>query len=800
MILAMVSRGEDKMERFVESLVKFGIERGTKVWVKEEAPQPGSFAPIPDWITRGLRDALMARGITQLYTHQAEALEAVREGKNIVVVTPAASGKTMCYNLPVLNALLEKPETRAIYLFPTKALSQDQLDELQGLIEAVGAPIRTYTYDGDTPPDAREAIRSVGQIILTNPDMLHQAILPHHTLWMRLFENLRFVVLDELHAYRGVFGSHLANVLRRLKRIAKHYGTSLQFLAASATIGNPKEHAETLIEEPVTLIDRNGAPSGKRYFILWNPPVVNEELGIRANYLKETEEIIAKAIMEGVRSITFARSRLNVEILVSNLRSRFAHLPQAINAIRGYRGGYLPRERRDIESGLRNSEVQAVISTNALELGIDIGSLEFAILAGYPGTVASTLQQWGRAGRKFQTSAALLVASSAPMDQFLFHRPEHLIGASPESARTSPDNPFILSAHLKCALFELPLHQDESLSAGAPVNELLDFLRAEGVAHFSSGVWHWIGEKFPADEISLRTFPGENVVVTDISQGRKEVIGEVDFFSAPLLLHEQAIYLHEGVPYEVVHFDYENRRAEVKPVAVEYFTDAIDYTRVKVLKENQASPSRLCARQGEVEVVRKVAGFKKVRLSNMENVGYGDVHLPEWEIPTTAFWFPVPNHILEKITPSREMQIGALLQVRYALGVVAPLLLMCDARDIGLHIGDVQANWGIPALTVTPASQSAEFLASGSTPVLFIYDAVPGGVGFSELLFERHKDLLGWTAQLISECPCASGCPACVGPVLEVGTHKKAFALALLEELMALANSLAANGSTGTAE
>lgn len=785
----MVETNEDRVERFVQVLAKFGRERGRKVFVHIEPSQEGVFSPIPTWLDERLKQALHERGIFRLYTHQADALASVRSGQNVVVVTPAASGKTLCYNLPILNALLENPQFRALYLFPTKALSQDQLDELQGLIEAIRAPMKVFTYDGDTPPDARQAIRSVGQIVLTNPDMLHQAILPHHTLWMRLFENLRFVVLDELHAYRGIFGSHLANVLRRLKRIAGHYGSRIQFIATSATIGNPREHAENLLEEPVVLVDKSGSPTGRRYIILWNPPVVNYELGIRANYLKETEEIIARSIQEGIRTITFARSRLNVEILLSNLRARFGHLPQVMSAIRGYRGGYLPKERRAIEAGLRSAEIQAVIATNALELGIDIGSLEFAILAGYPGTIASTYQQWGRAGRKFQTSAALLVASSAPMDQFLFRNPEHLIGASPESARIAPDNPFILSAHLKCALFELPLLDKERFSPEAPVRDLLDFLRLEGVAHHSQNVWHWIGEKFPADEISLRTFPGENVVVSDITTGRKETIGEVDFFSAPLLLHEQAIYIHEGVTYEVVRFDYENRRAEVKRVDVEYFTDAIDYTRIKVLTENRKSGSHLGETQGEIEVVRKVAGFKKIRFSTMENVGYGDVHIPEWELPTTAFWFPVPMTILEKVAPHREAQITALLQLRYALGVVAPLMLMCDARDIGLHIGDVQANWGIPAPTVTPLSQSAAFLDSGSMPVIFIYDAVPGGVGFSETLFDRCEQLLQWTSDLIASCDCENGCPACVGPVLEVGPHNKQMALMLTKELIRMAST-----------
>ncbi|MHA2620110.1 MAG: DEAD/DEAH box helicase [bacterium JZ-2024 1] len=783
----MTERDGDRVERFVHDLVTCGRQRGRKVFVHMEPPRDGSFAEIPEWIENDLKKALNLRGITRLYCHQARALSAIKAGENVVVVTPAASGKTLCYNLPVLHTLLREPSHRALYIFPTKALSQDQLDELQGLIEATGAPIKTFTYDGDTPPDARQAIRAVGQIVVTNPDMLHQAILPHHTLWMRLFENLRYVVLDELHAYRGVFGSHVANVLRRLKRTASHYGARIQFISASATIANPKEHAESLIEDAVTLISENGAPSGKRYYVLWNPPVVNDELGIRANYLKETEEIIARSVMQGIRSITFARSRLNVEILVSNLRKRLAHLPSAQISIRGYRGGYLPDERREIEAGLRSGEVQAVISTNALELGIDIGSLEFAVLAGYPGTIASTYQQWGRAGRKYQTSAALLVASSAPMDQFLYHRPEHLIGASPESARVAPNNPFILSAHLKCALFELPLKNGESFSGNAPVADVLDFLRVQGVAHPSAGVWHWIGEKFPADEISLRTFPGDNVVISDITTGRKVTIGEVDFFSAPLMLHEQAIYLHEGVPYEVVRFDYENRRAEVKRVQVEYFTDALDATRVRVLAENKQSQNRLSATQGEIEVVRKVAGFKKIRFSTMENVGYGDVHLPEWELPTTAFWFPIPLEILERIAPHREAQVTALLQLRYAFGVVAPLMLMCDTRDIGLHIGDVQADWGIPALTVTPLKESASLLNIGSTPVIFIYDAVPGGVGFSEILFERHLDLLQWTYDLIAGCPCNDGCPACVGPVLEVGPHNKKMTLALLEALIHLA-------------
>ncbi|MGH7601445.1 MAG: DEAD/DEAH box helicase, partial [bacterium] len=514
-------------------------------------PKTGQWTDFPLWLKPELVEALRQHGINRLYTHQAEAIAKIGAGKNVVVVTPTASGKTLCYNLPVLNTVIENPQARALYLFPTKALSQDQMAELYEIVKLLGPQIdfgiKTYTFDGDTPQQARQAIRSSGHIVVTNPDMLHQGILPHHTKWIKLFENLRYVVIDELHNYRGVFGSHLANVIRRLRRIAAFYGANPQFICCSATIANPQELAEQITESEVELIDNNGAPRGEKHFILYNPPVVNRELGIRKSSVKEARNIAGKFLLNNIQTIVFCRSRLRVEILVTYLKETMAANKKSAARIRGYRGGYLPTERRAIEHGLRTGETLGVVSTNALELGIDIGQLTACVMVGYPGSMASAWQQAGRAGRRSDSAVAIMVASSAPVDQYVINHPDYFFGKPPEAGVVDPNNLVILMSHLKCAAFELPFSDNEKFGHGKTrveaTNEILEYLEENNVLHHAEGHWHWMTDAYPAEAVGLRTAAPENVVIIDMTNDER-VIGEVNLLDAPTMLHDDAIYIH----------------------------------------------------------------------------------------------------------------------------------------------------------------------------------------------------------------------------------------------------------------
>ncbi len=535
--------------------------------------QDARLADFPDWLYQGLINQLKKEGINKLYSHQASALQAIQEGKNIVVVTPTASGKTLCYNLPVLDRIIKEPESRAIYIFPTKALAQDQLGELYRLVEALDKPINTFTYDGDTPVSARSAIRNQGNIVVTNPDMLHTGILPHHTKWHRLFQNLRYIVMDEIHIYRGVFGSHMANVLRRLKRICQFYGSQPQFICCSATIANPLELAEKITEKRFTLINNNGAPSGEKYFLFYNPPVVNRQLGIRKSLIKETARLVSKFLNHNIQTIVFARSRLTTEILTSYLKDYLDKIGQNRDLVRGYRGGYLPNLRREIEKGLKEGIIKGVISTNALELGVDIGQLDACFIAGYPGTIASTWQQAGRAGRRSSSSVAVLVASSVPLDQYIINSPDYFFKETPESAVIDPNNLSILISHIKCAAFELPFIPEEKFGS-EELKDILQFLEDKGIIHFSQNKWHWMSEAYPADEISLRSASTENFAIIDVEEGEYKVIGEIDRESAPTTIYEGAIYIHEGEQYTITKLDYSDYKAYAKKVEVNYYTDA----------------------------------------------------------------------------------------------------------------------------------------------------------------------------------------------------------------------------------
>jgi DEAD/DEAH box helicase domain-containing protein len=728
--------------------------------IRHQAAKEGTYAEFPEPLAVSLRQALQGRGIAKLYSHQSEALAHAERGRNVVVVTPTASGKTLCYNLPVLNRLVSDPNARAIYLFPTKALAEDQLQEFQSALNSMGSDLKAFTYDGDTPQDARRAIRERGNVILTNPDMLHSGILPHHTKWAKAFENLRYVVIDELHSYRGVYGSHLANLLRRFKRICEFYGSVPQFICCSATIANPKELAEALTGLPFELVDRNGAPTGDKYVVFYNPPVVNRALGIRRGYLNETRRVAKELVDRGQQTLVFANSRLATEILLTYLKDDY---PSA----RGYRGGYLPKERREIERKLREGEIRAVVATNALELGIDIGSLDAVVMAGYPGTIASTWQRAGRAGRRQSASLAVLVASSAPLDQYIIEHPEYFFERAPEHALINADNLEILINHLKCAAFELPI-RDGELFGPHDTSDMCKFLEETNLLHHSGSAWHWTSDSYPADAVSLRSVSSDNFVVVDIT-GDHDVIAEVAFTSALTTLHEKAIYLHEARQYQVERFDYDGRKAYVRRVDSDYFTDAIDYTQVKELEEFESQPiNGAKAAYGDVRLKTQIVGFKKVKFYTMENVGAGNLSMPEQEMHTTSFWLHFPAEFLERfpdLSPT-ERQNG-LVALGSLLRTVGSLCVMCDPRDLGV------------SLTEDIAGSIKVF-----EPNLYIYDNYPGGIGQSATLFKLTRRLLDGAMNLLRSCACESGCPSCVGPAGETGDRGKEIAMRLLNELI----------------
>src|SRR5574341_952454 len=703
-------------------------------------------APFPSSLDPRIADALRARGINDLYSHQAAAWERIAKGEHVVVVTPTASGKTLCYNLPVLQALIHQPDARVLYLFPTKALAQDQLAELEELANAL-PEMRMFTYDGDTPQDARRAVRARANLVLTNPDMLHSGILPHHTKWLGLFQNLRYVVIDELHAYRGVFGSHLAKVLRRLKRICRHYGSAPQFIMASAAMA----------------------------------------------YLGEASKLAVRFLRDKIATIVFAQSRLATEVLLGSIKTGVADKTGDSGIVRGYRGGYLPTRRRAVERGLREGAVLGVVSTNALELGVDIGHLDVAVLAGYPGAIASLWQQAGRAGRRSGSSAAILIATSAPLDQFMVTHPEYLFGTPPEHARVNPDNPFILVSHLKCAAFELPVGDAERFGDLDP-RRLLAALEDEGLLHRTGARWHWAAETYPADHISLRTVTSDNFLVIDTTARddkqtkRRQIIAEVDWGRAYATIYPKAIYLVEGEPYEVQELRFredEEKVAYVKRVQVDYFTDAISAKGVWILQRfaDQGRPAYL-AEQGEVLVAEKVVGFKKIKMGTLENVGSGEVELPQQEMQTTAAWLTVAPETLERVSPSREELIDGLRAVTYLLHHLAPIFLLCDIRDLGSWLGDTTP--AEPGAVATRESAKRRLIsAERFNPTIYLYDSHAGGIGLAERVFEILPQLLARGLATLDGCACTFGCPSCVGPVNEVGRKAKATAQALLRLLTA---------------
>ena len=732
----------------------------------EELPaREARYGDYPIGLDERLRPVLRQRGVQQLYSHQAHSIAATMRGEDVVVVTPTASGKTMCYNLPVLDSILKNPDARALYLFPTKALSADQVSELYELIQAMGVDIKTYTYDGDTPGAARRAVRQAGHIVVTNPDMLHSGILPHHTKWVKLFENLRYIVIDEIHTYRGVFGSNLANVLRRLMRLCDFYGSHPQFILCSATIANPKELAETLTGRPVTLINDNGAPMGKRHFVFYNPPVINQQLGIRKGVIPETRAIAEMLLKCGIQTITFARSRLTVEVLTKYLKDVVRDLLGNAGRVRGYRGGYLPTQRREIEKGLRAGQIDAVVSTNALELGIDIGALDACILCGYPGTIASAWQQAGRAGRRKGTSIVFFVASSAAIDQYIVSHPDYFLHQSPENALLNPDNLYILLSHFKCAAYELPFEDGDTFGNVASTGELLNYLEEEHIVRHVGGRYHWMAEDFPASEISLRSAASENFVIIDITDpAHHRVIGEMDRYTVPMLLHENAIYMHEAQQYQVEKLDFEACKAFIRRVDVGYYTDADLNVSLSLLDVEQQEDLGGGAERalGEVKVTTLVTMFKKIRFDTHETLGFGHVRLPEMDMHTTAMWWTLPEALCSRF--ENDTLKNSMMAISNLLRIVAPLYLMCAPQDVAV-VYQVKCPFT-------------------DRPTLILYDNCPGGVGLAAKAYGMQRLLLEKALQIVSDCPCEQGCPSCAGPVGEIGTDGKATSKLLLKELI----------------
>jgi DEAD/DEAH box helicase domain-containing protein len=732
--------------------------------------------PIPETLEPRLRKALEASGIKTLYTHQALAFEQAISGKDLVVATPTASGKSLCYVLPVLQALAVDREARALFLFPTKALSRDQEEALRGLMKEAQLDHGAVTFDGDTPADARRAARERSGVILSNPDMLHAGVLPHHANWARFFAGLKYVVIDELHAYRGVFGSHLANVLRRLDRVARFHGAKPQYLMASATIGNPQEHAARMLGREVELVGESGAPRGERRVLLYNPPVVNPELGVRQSYVKAAARLTADLVKAGIPTLLFGQSRNTVEVMLKYLRDAVAEARLSPELVQAYRAGYLPQQRRDIEGRLRAGDVRCVVATSALELGIDVGALDAVVCAGWPGSVAALWQRFGRAGRRQGTSLSLLITSSAPVDQYVASTAQQLLGAPIEQARIDPDNVEVLVQHLKCAAFELPFEADEGFREVKPgqVKEALDYLASHDVVHAATlpngkTTYHWSADAYPANDVSLRSIGWDNFVVVDLATDK--TMAEMDFRSTHTMLHEQAIYQHDGKQYQVEKLDFENHKAFVRAVEPDYYTDAMTYTKVTVMSRAQEKFEPQCELgAGEVSVVERVVGYKKIKFHTHENVGYGDVRLPEMQMHTTAFWLTVPEAVLMRMIAdgvgTRPDLLDALNGVNAAMHTVAAVGLMIDPKDLGRCLGSRDGS-----------GARGEQLYE---PTLFLYDHVPGGVGLASRLFDERESVLRGTRALLESCVCEKGCPSCVGPV---AGNRKALALAILDAI-----------------
>jgi DEAD/DEAH box helicase domain-containing protein len=816
-------------------------------------PRPAQTHPFPTDLPASVQQTLIAAGIHSLYSHQLEAWTHSRNGENIILSTGTASGKTLAYNLPVIAELITNPNSRALYIFPTKALTQDQYSNLQSLF----IDLQSAIYDGDTPQKDRSQIRKNARIILSNPDMLHTGILPHHTNWLEFFSNLKYIVIDETHTYRGVFGSHVANVIRRLKRVANFYDAKPQFILASATIGNPQQLAEKLIEEPAHLIDNDGSARGPRHFIIYNPPLTDKALGLRKSSLLEGVRLARELVNSNVQTVVFARSRRSVEIILSYLQGEltsdssieaplipYESLPNPRSFVRGYRSGYLPSQRREIEKGLRDGTIKVVVATNALELGIDIGGLGAAILVGYPGTVASARQQAGRAGRGLESAVALMVASASPLDQFLAHHPEYFFERSPEQALINPDHLLILLKHLRCAMFELPFQKGEGFGkiSAQTVEEYLQFLVENNEAHLSNEKFFWMADQYPAANISLRSASPQGVVLQATTEDdRPWTVGTIDGESALWMVHPGAIYLHEAQQYFVQDLNLEDHIARLKPIASDYYTEPVRGTDVAVLSESsQAAVPGGDKKWGELQVTTQVTAFLKRRWYTHETLGQEPLDLPPTDLQTTGYWVSLseetvtrlreagawsndPNDygpnwskIRERVrardgykcqvcgTPEAGRQHDVhhkvpfrAFMVREEANRLENLITLCPSCHKQAE-ANVRIRSGMAGLAYVLGNLAPLFLMCDSGdlgthiepienqtfggPTVVLYDSVPAGIGFSEKLFEMHDELIARALELVSECACEDGCPSCVGPGGENGYGGKEEALAILKE------------------
>jgi len=747
--------------------------------VKIFPEREGVFAPFPEDLDPRLAEACRSRGMEKLYSHQADSYISARSGKNTVIVTPTASGKTLCYNLPVMQTLLENPDARALYLFPTKALSQDQQSEINGMVGSIEGstagriPLRVCIYDGDTPQSIRSDARDKGRIVISNPDMMHAGILPNHPKWLRFFANLKFIVIDEMHMYRGIFGSHMANLIRRILRIARFYGAEPVFILCSATIGNPKELAEKLLGAPVELVDRNGAPSGKKTVVLYNPPLVDAVQGIRRSVMNEGQRWALAFLRKDIKMILFAHSRVRTEVISSYINDSLSNVFTNNHGITvvPYRGGLLPLERRNIEKGLREGTIQGVVSTNALELGIDIGGLDAAVITGFPGSFSSFWQQAGRAGRRQTESVAVFIASASPLDQYIISHPDYFFARPKEEAQLDADNSCVLTDHIKCAAFELPFTDGPGGFAGFPPEEtadILSFLEEDGILRHTGGRWHWSDRSFPSEAVSLRSATADNVVIVDMTKGRNAVIGEMDRPSARELLFPNAIYIHLGRQYVVTSLDIPNRRAQVEESEVNYFTDAVVKTDIKVLSEDETiefPDEGISVVTGDLLVRTQVAKFKKLRFHTHENIGFGEIALDAEERETRGMILLIADPValpggfgeLDEASQGEVLSgIGTLVRS------VAPFFLLCDRRDIGVAARVRDPHFGCPAL--------------------YVYDTASGGSGLSEALALKFREVLAAAADRTISCECEAGCPSCIG-VDATGSGIKSAAAELMRSL-----------------
>ena len=713
-----------------------------------------------------LRAALAGVGADSLYAHQAAALSLARRGRDFIVATPAASGKSMCYNLPVLEMLLADRSARALYLYPTKALAQDQMKKLRALIPE-GARLKSAVFDGDTRLSDRAAIRRAAHVVLTNPDMLHLGILPNHRAWHRTLRGLRYIILDEAHVYRGVFGAHVANVLRRLRRLCRKAGGDPRFILCSATIANPAEHAERLVGLPFEVVDDDGSPYGGKDFAFWNPPITDPEKGARRSTNSEATQVFVELLKRETRTMAFVRGRRQAELIYVYARDQLRHThKKAAASIAPYRAGYLPEDRRRIEKELFEGRLLGLSTTSAMELGVDVGNLDATIITGYPGTIASAWQQAGRSGRGGERSLSVLIAQDDPLDQYLMRHPEAFFGKSPETARISPGNPHIMKPHLLCAAYESPLSMADTEFFGHELLWYADELAEDEYIHVRADRWHLTPEvDYPAQMVALRSSGG---VFTLVDRETGAVLENVSEHAAYRQLHPGAVYLHQGESYLVGELDLTSATAYAEPTDAPYYTQARDYTDTRVLRViRQRQAGRTTAFFGEVSVANEVVGFKRIKHHTDEVLGDEYLDMPTQEYDTAALWFGPTEDAIERIRKDDLDLMGGLHAAEHAAIGILPLFAMCDRNDIG----------GVS----TPMHPDT------GNPQIFIHDGYPGGVGVSEHGYEIIEDLWRATLDVISNCACESGCPSCIhSPKCGNNNHPldKTAARIILEKLL----------------